>query len=178
MARSRTRIRIEPIKPQPGRGKARAVYNRVLRDTLEREAKDVKKDLDKTVKTWRNKPTFTIKVARGKSRLGVTVTTNDKVYSYVDQGTKPHPIRPKKASVLRFRTGYVAKTKPGRLISRGGGAKGETVFAKEVLHPGSKPRNFTKLVARRGQKRVQKRIDRAIKKANAEVNRNRARGQK
>ena len=43
---------------------------------------------------------------------------------FVERGTRPHIIRPKRARALRFEVG------------------GETVFAKKVEHPGTKPRPF------------------------------------
>jgi HK97 gp10 family phage protein len=43
---------------------------------------------------------------------------------YVERGTRPHIIRPRSARALRFMVG------------------GETVFAKKVKHPGTKPQPF------------------------------------
>jgi HK97 gp10 family phage protein len=43
---------------------------------------------------------------------------------FVERGTRPHIIRPKRARALRFEVG------------------GETVFAKKVMHPGTEPQPF------------------------------------
>lgn len=44
--------------------------------------------------------------------------------TYVNDGTRPHVIRPRNAQVLRFRVG------------------GRIVFARKVDHPGTKPNPF------------------------------------
>lgn len=53
-----------------------------------------------------------------------TVGSDVEYAPYVNDGTRPHVIRPKNAQVLRFRAG------------------GRTVFAKVVQHPGTRPNPF------------------------------------
>ncbi|MEU2510166.1 HK97 gp10 family phage protein [Streptomyces sp. NPDC007863] len=53
-----------------------------------------------------------------------TVGSDVEYAPMVNDGTKPHIIRPKRAQVLRFKVG------------------GRTVFAKVVHHPGTRPRPF------------------------------------
>ena len=70
-----------------------------------------------------------------------------KIYRFVNDGTRPHKIRPKRAKALSFVTGgkgsYVPKTKPvGQFGGPGIVRGGERVYAQEVDHPGTKPRNF------------------------------------
>jgi len=52
--------------------------------------------------------------------------------------------------LLRFRTGYVAKTlaRPARTVSGGGKTTGPEVRAKLVHHPGSEAREFSKTIAK------------------------------
>lgn len=62
-----------------------------------------------------------IVVTGKKVSTGIEYTSDYAVY--VHEGTRPHPIRPKKRKVLAW-------------IPRGPG--GKTVFAREVKHPGTK----------------------------------------
>jgi hypothetical protein len=67
-----------------------------------------------------------IKVTRTVSFRGPTYTvgTNVTYAPMVETGTKPHIIRPKSKKVLRFKVG------------------GQTVYARVVHHPGTKPKPF------------------------------------
>lgn len=126
---------------------------------LERELKKaqkewmlkVLKEYRKTTKYWKHKVAFW---GRGTERGFVTtieIGTDDEIYGYVDEGTGQaagrggkYPITPKKpGGVLAFPSKSTPKTKPGRLRS-GYGRRGKTiVFAKKVMHPGIKPRDFS-----------------------------------
>lgn len=103
----------------------------------------IKASFNETTKTWNRKPVFEeqISLAGGPQ---VEIYTTDEIYGYVDQGTRPHVIRPVKAKALRFQSGYKAKTIPGVIGSQNGGSFGDTVFSKGVQHPGNAPRNFSK----------------------------------
>lgn len=57
-------------------------------------------------------------------RGSVTVGSDLEYAAFVNDGTKPHIIRPRRAKVLRFNVG------------------GQTVFARVVNHPGTKARPF------------------------------------
>lgn len=104
------------------------------------------KDLEGAVRTWKHKPGF--KITRDTD--STSVGTDDKIFGYVDGGTKPHTIRPKKKR-LKFQGGFTAKSRPGSLSSGAGGKSGGFVFAKVVHHPGTKARHFSKLVNERAQ---------------------------
>lgn len=54
----------------------------------------------------------------------VTVTADVNYATYVENGTKPHLIRPRRRQVLKFKVG------------------GKTVYAKVVHHPGTKAQPF------------------------------------
>lgn len=63
---------------------------------------------------------------------------------FLEYGTKPHVIRPKKGKALRFPAAGVGTTLGGRVRTgevRRLGA-GAYVFAGEVKHPGTKPQPF------------------------------------
>ena len=57
-------------------------------------------------------------------RGSVKVGSDLEYAAFVNDGTRPHIIRPRRAQVLRFTVG------------------GRTVFAKVVHHPGTRPRPF------------------------------------
>lgn len=129
---------------------------RELKGALDHTANIIRDDFGKTVRTWRNKPSFSKrgprKVAQG---FAVEVFTNHEVYGYVTRGTRAHLIRPRSAGgFLRFRTGFRPKTRVRVIGSRGGGAFGGFVSAKQVQHPGTQARDFDKEIARRRQKNL------------------------
>lgn len=70
-------------------------------------------------------------VADGPFRVTGGVTSHAPYSRFVHQGTRPHVIRPRNASALKFNVGS------------------RTVFATSVNHPGTRPRPFlTNAVAR------------------------------
>ena len=143
-------------------------------------AKDVKKDFEKTTKTWKKKPVFEIVIAIGPKSADFLVGTDDEIYSYVDQGTKPHPIfagiytgKSNKKSLYFQWAGpgsYSAKTVPNVLGSRSGGSSGPMVNKAWVDHPGTEPRNFSKMIKRIWTPIYKKRIEQAISRANKKSN--------
>lgn len=159
-----SKILLRSITPKPGAmfdlNKWENDSAKAINDTI----KDVSKDFKKTYSTWSHKPSFSIKRAT-KNKLVGSIETDDEIYNYVVRGTRRHVIRAKKAPMLRFQTGYRAKTKPGKIGSSGGGATGPFVSAKSVMHPGTEARNFDKIIATENQPKFRKRAESAIKKA-------------
>lgn len=100
---------------------------------------------------WKTKVVFAVKVEFTGGNASVTVWTDNEIYGYVTEGTKPHIIVPIRARMLRFQTGYRAKTSPGSIRSSGGGASGGVVYARVVHHPGTKARKFERNVVKRYQ---------------------------
>lgn len=145
-----------------------------LLNALRAEGREIRRDFQKTTKTWDHKVKFEMKVSlkRGiQSDGSVTVWTDDEIYGYVNDGTPPHlmgPIVPVRASVLKIPTGGTRpKTRPGKLASYKGGAKGPFVFAKRTkvfTHPGTEARYFTVAIRNRIERtrRFQKRLDEAV----------------
>lgn len=178
---ARTSFRLEAIRP--GDGRARSVYQKRIRHILDIVSRQVERDFKDTVKTWDGeKPVFYIRVTTVRGRLGITAGTDNVIYGYVNYGTRPHIIRPKKSQVLSFQWGgpgsYQAKTKPGRIVSRPGGQVGSSVQFKQVNHPGFPGRHFDTLIAQRRQRSVQSLLEREVALATREVNDNRRKGQR
>ena len=136
--------------------------------TFEGEA--IRKEYEKTTRTWRNKPKFEVIPDVGKDKVEVLVGTDDKVFGYVDLGTRPHIIVPKRAGLLRFQSGYKAKTAPGVIGSSAGGKFGSVVYSRIVHHPGTVARNFSKIIQKRRQKPFQNAMIKAMQKGAAKAN--------
>src|SRR3989304_5631888 len=103
----------------------------VVNEALYDVAVDMRYDFEKTVATWKDKPSFEI-IQMGR---GYTVQTDDEKYLWVDQGTRAHAIE---AAPLVFQANYVAKTQPRVIGSRPGGKSGPTVFVMGIVqHPGT-----------------------------------------
>jgi len=124
----------------------------------------MRRDFEKTTKSWKHKPVFEVLVEAGPPAV-VLVTTDDKNYSYVDLGTEEHIILPVKAKVLKFSSGYKAKTTPGVIGSSAGGPFGADVFSRGVIHPGNAPRNFSKEIAKEWKPKFKNRMQTAMGRA-------------
>jgi hypothetical protein len=129
-------------------------------------ADDMLLDLELAVATWDHKVKFEEEVNVTTSLVEILVGTDDEIFRYVDEGTKPHPIMPKKpGGKLRFQSGYKAKSTPGVQVSSVGGPFGDVVYAKGVQHPGTKARNFTGQLTLRWRIQVYRRLNLAIQRA-------------
>lgn len=104
----------------------------------------------KTTTGWDNEPDFISKRIDTASQLGIYVYPSGQYadqYALVNEGAKPHLIRPKRARMLRFQRGYRAATIPRVLSSRAKERSGPVVGAHVVHHPGFEPRKFTETIA-------------------------------
>ena len=122
-----------------------------LLNGMRRIGRLMKKDFEKTVATWKNKPKFEILISLAGVGPTVVVDTNSVIYAYVTKGTDEHIILPRRAKALRFAGTFTAKTVPGVIDSRAGGSSGPDVFSRGVVHPGTEARNFDKLIAKKWQ---------------------------
>jgi hypothetical protein len=159
-------IVIRAIKP------GKPFQSSIFRDEVKREAEAIRKDIlddfKRTTATWQHKPKFTSKVEMGATVGGVKieVSTKDTIYGYVDQGTRPHIIRPKRKKALAFPGGqYKPKTQPQVILSTPGGVGGKTIVRPEVHHPGTKARNFSKVIKQSYSKTFRARMQNALDRA-------------
>jgi hypothetical protein len=108
-----------------------------------------KKELERPTETWDHKVSFVIRFqAKGSSYVGV-VYTSDKIYRYLNAGTRPHIIRARRAKRLAFFSGgFVAKTSPGSL-NAGSGRRADSGFTRPMVvhHPGTVAREWTRVAA-------------------------------
>jgi hypothetical protein len=157
----------KPIKPRKlNIDKVR----RNLLSALEKEGNIVKREYEKTVATWNDPPKFEVLTAidnpPGAASVLVGPTgTQEQVNKFVwtDQGTRPHVISAKNAPALVFQRGYSPKTQPNKIASFPAGRFGEFVRKQSVNHPGTEPRNFTKIIVNRRRKPFQQAMIQAAK---------------
>lgn len=122
-------------------------------------------DYRETTRSWNHKPVFEV-VINVNPNIEILVGTDDEIYGYVDEGTKPHIIKPKRARALSFQWGgkgsYMAKTKPGVIGSQPGGPRGPMVSFKQVHHPGTKARGFSKAIDKKWSAAFKRRMEHAM----------------
>ena len=115
-----------------------------------------------TTRTWKHAVDFQADTDVGGGGVTVLVGTDDFIYGIVNDGSAPHTITARNAKVLAFQSGYRAKTTPGSLQSRSGGASGPMVYAKTVRHPGTRARKFTEQIHEKISKKAPGELKRAI----------------
>lgn len=152
------RIKQRGLKKIPNYAK---LVDSAIQKVNQEQAELVKKDLLKPTATWEHEVEAKVK----QTRTGFTVKINDKVYSILDVGSKPHDIAPKRAKALRFNTRFRSKTTPNKLAARKGLSAPPVAFAKSVKHPGTKPRNFKQQARERLNRRYPTALRKAIKQA-------------
>lgn len=136
---------------------------RAVKNALKNTAKNVDVDFKVVTQTWNHKPGFDTKDISNGSHIGVEVSTDDKIFGYVEEGTKPHIIVPKRGKML-FIPGvnYRAKTRPRYIGSNKGGRDNTFVYTKLVQHPGTEAREFSETIAKKWQKELPDIVQRAI----------------
>ena len=132
----------------------------------------VKGDFEATTSTWKHKPKFEDQVSlRQATGPALFVFTQDKIYGYVDKGTRPHEIwagyytGKSDKKTLAFPSMFTPKTTPGSLKSGPGSSGGETVFTPYVQHPGTEPRGFSKGIAKQDLPKFKRAMEAAMKQA-------------
>lgn len=153
-------MKLIPIIPKGFAAQMKALPNAV-KVGMRQAAEAVKADYETSTATWNHSVTFTITEAGDTLNVG----TDDTIYGYVDQGTRPHIIVPRHGKVLRFNVGGSPKTTPGRLKSSSGSQGATVVIRPRVNHPGTAARGFTQLVAQRWRRGVQPFVRKALEEA-------------
>jgi hypothetical protein len=126
----------------------------------------VHRDFEATTRTWTHKPLFDVTITQQGEDYIVVAGTDDLIYLFVSEGTKPHVIAAKRSPYLVFQSGYRAKTRVGIIGSQEGGAFGDTLFRKSVKHPGSKARKFIAKIQARRQVTLTQEGNQAVAKVN------------
>ena len=117
--------------------------------------------LEQDIEDWGEQPEFKTKVVVGMKRWSIRIDYDreseiGEIYGWVDEGTgtyignDAYEIFPVDADSLKFSVPYDPKTIPDLfgaglgIVLEAGDVQQDDVFAKRVLHPGIRPRNFTK----------------------------------
>lgn len=132
---------------------------RALTNAMNGMAKDIQLDFKVTTQTWKHKVDFAISSPSAYRRI---VATDDEIYGYVNDGTRPHIIRPKGGGVLVFKTPFTSKTLPRAIMSRGGSTGSTEVRTKVVNHPGTTARDFDQAIAQKWDKQFGTIMQRAV----------------
>jgi len=136
-------------------------------NAMRKQATEIKREFEKTTESWEHEVKFESTVGLRRTPPGpeVLVWTDDEIYGYVNDGTRPHPIFPVRARMLRFQWGgkgsYTPKTTPRVIGSKSGGPSGPVVHRPYVQHPGTEARHFDEEI----QKQHEPKFKRAMEKA-------------
>lgn len=154
-------VKIKVIIP-----KAVMDYGRV-RDAIEntmatKTRSELRREFERTVRTWDHQPNWSSELYRGVRVMWVKVYTYSTQYRLVNAGAKPHIIRKRNAPLLRYQTGFRAKSRPRVVGSFAGGKYGSWRVANAVHHPGHEAREFDKEIAEEYQDTFRKDIQEAI----------------
>lgn len=129
-----------------------------LLNALRAEGKIVKKEFEKTTRTWKGeKPTFKILISLTSGNATVLVgpggsTKGAQKWVWLDEGTKSHIIQAKNAPNLVFRTRFTPKTKVGSFSSRSGSINPPWRATSKVNHPGIEAREWTITIVKQRKK--------------------------
>lgn len=160
-------ITLKPLLPKP-------INDKAIRAELEKEIRaygpNLVRSYEQTTAGWKGeKPKFQPRVRVTPMELSVTIALigekGRQKWIYLDEGTRPHVIRPKNAKVLRFPANHRPGSFPNMLISLSGSRSGPDVFAKEVHHPGTKPRNWTAQIRKIHERMFQQLMETAMARA-------------
>lgn len=147
-------VRLKAIKPK---GFNKNVFRLAFIRESSRIAKDVEKDYIKTTKKWKKRPIWIRSIKHTDKGIIIFVGTENKIYGYIDKGTKKHIIRPKKAEVLRFRgSSYRGRGRP---------RASDYVYTKFVMHPGFKGYGHSKRIAKKWQPLTVARLNATLARA-------------
>jgi hypothetical protein len=157
-------IKPQRLKPQEMR---LAMLNAVTK-----AGRDIQKDFKKTTETWEHKVKFEILISMGEGKLTVFVGTDDKIYRWVDEGTKgPYPIwagfwtGKSDKKVLAFPSEFEPKTTPRVIDSGPGFSGGDMVLTPYVEHPGIEAREFDETMEKDWEAPFKRRMEAAMREA-------------
>ena len=122
----------------------------------------------RVVGNWKHKPVFQARKFITMEYLKVNVFPtgpNKQIYKWVTDGTKAHVIKARNAPALAFQLGYKPKTRPVGQYGGMGVATGKRVYAQEVHHPGTKPREFERAIKEDEKAWVNKTLENAWRRA-------------
>ena len=121
-------------------------FKQQITKAAERTRNQIKRDFEKTTKNWKTEVDFEVKRKRTGDTYTFTASTDNEIYGYVNNGTRPHLIEAKNAPFLVFAYGGTPKTQPNVLKSGKGSRGTKWASKKSVKHPGTEARNFDTII--------------------------------
>lgn len=153
-------IRLKPILIPRNLATDAAKMRRAVKNGMEAAAKAVKADFGVTTQTWQHKPEFEIDRPSDFERV---IGTDDEIYKFVDEGTRPHIIAPKPGKALVFLAGGRPKTVPKAIRSNKGATGNTIVYTRAaVQHPGTVAREFVETIGEKWDERLADNLQRSI----------------
>lgn len=122
-----------------------AAHARSIQAALDEAALLMLKDFETTTATWQHRAGFTVAVGA----FDRVITSSDAIYQMLNDGTKKHDIRPRRAKRLVFFGPFRAKTVPKTIFSGPGYVGGNLTYAPSVNHPGTKARQWDATIAKK-----------------------------
>jgi hypothetical protein len=142
-------------------------------------AEKIQKRLKVTVETWEDQPIFELYKSPGGWGVKYDArTTAGKKFTFVSEGTKPHPEQARPNMPMAFewfgRGNYPAKTHVGSLKSYKGITSKRLRMAPfvrmyQVMHPGIWPRDFATVIMRDEKDAILRDIVNGTKKLSAQA---------
>ena len=129
-------IKIKPILPKGVVFDVRKAKH-IIDKNMKELADNAQSKFENVTSSWNTKVSY----KQTATSENIVISTDSKVFNYVNNGTRPHTIVVGGAKMLQLKTGYKAKTTPNSL-GVGGGGSGGMAFRKSVNHPGSEARRF------------------------------------
>lgn len=145
---------------------AHALNSSIFRREAQAGAEAVRKqaldDFKRTTATWKHKPKFISSIEISDAKINILVGTSDKIYGYVDEGTKAHTIRARHKKGLIFLVGGKPKTTPHVVQAFPGKRGTDWRNQPKVRHPGTKARKFSEDIKKSLQPEFRKQMKNAI----------------
>ena len=132
-----------------------------INKNVAKQQKIFARDVKKATAAWKTPLELELDDDNGS----VTISTDDDRYKWVDEGTKPHEIRPVRAKVLRFTSGSGVRSEIARRKAKGARRDVGVTYATSVSNPGIRPRSITERVMANRRPRILSSVDDAIEEA-------------
>lgn len=162
-------IVMKAIKPQRLKDGA---FRLELLGAMRKAGTAIKKDFAATTRTWEHKVKFEVVVSLAGGGPTLLVATDDKIYRWVDEGTKgPYPIwagfwtGKSDKKVLAFPSEFEPKTTPRVIDSGPGFSGGDMVLTPYVEHPGIEAREFDETMEKDWEAPFKRRMEAAMREA-------------
>ncbi len=155
---------------KPARLKS-ASFRMTVLNRMRKVANAVERDFKATTRTWEHQPKFEKVVTISPDGPTLLVGTDDLIYRFVNEGTKPHEIwagiytGKSKKRVLAFGATFEPKTEPRIIGSNPGFVGPPIVFTPMVMHPGTEAREFDKTIQEKWERQFKREMEDAMRQA-------------